>query len=69
MNTICPWGGRMTDDHQTYINAIRARTTVLNERVVWEKTGVLVLEAELMRQQIGSTKTEPLISHLSLTSH
>ncbi len=59
----------MTDDHQTYINAIRARTTVLNERVVWEKTGVLVLEAELMRQQIGSTKTEPLIPHLSLTSH
>ena len=61
--------GCMTDDHQTSINAIRARTTVLNERVVWGKTGVLVLEAELMRQQTGSTKTEPLISHLSLTSH
>ena len=59
----------MTDDHQTYINTIRPRATVLNERVVWEKTGVLVLEAELMRQQIGSTKTEPLIPHLSLTSH
>ena len=49
--------------------SIDAMTTVLNERVVWEKTGVLVLEAELMRQQIGSTKTEPLIPHLSLTSH
>ncbi len=62
MNTICGWGGCMTDDNQTYINTIRAGTTVLNERVVWEKTGVLVLEAELMRQQIGSTKTEPLTS-------
>ncbi len=28
----------MTDDHQTYINTIRPRATVLNERVVWEKT-------------------------------
>ena len=52
----------MTNNHQTYINTIRPRATVLNERVVWEKTGVLVLEAELMRQQIGSTKTEPLTS-------
>ncbi len=52
----------MTADHQTYINAIRARATVLNERVVWEKTRVLVLQAELVRQQIGSTKTEPLTS-------
>ncbi len=52
----------MTDDHQTYINTIRPRATVLNERVVWEKTRVLVLQAELMRQQTGSTMTEPLTS-------
>ncbi len=51
----------MTDGHQMYINPIRTRTTVLNERVVWEKTGVLVLEAELMRQQIDSTKDGALI--------
>jgi hypothetical protein len=43
--------------------------TARNERVVWEKTRVLVLQAELMRQQTGSTKTEPLIPHLSLISH
>ena len=54
--------GRMTDNHQTYINTIRPRTTVLNERVVWKKTRVLVLQAELMRQQTDSTKTEPLTS-------
>jgi hypothetical protein len=61
--------GSMTDGHRMYINPIHARPTVLNERVVWEKTRVLVLQAELMRQQTGSTKTEPLIPHLSLTSH
>ena len=43
------------DRDVVYIDTIRPRTTVLNERVVWEKTRVLVLQAELMRQQPGQS--------------
>ena len=57
--------GRMNDDHQTYINTIRPRATVLNERVVWEKTRVLVLQGR-RSIALSMTRSEDLGQILKL---